>query len=60
MDPGAKVEYAMKLDRGTGISEGKDGVVESNMLANYVHLHAASYRGFPAQFLAVCRGERAK
>ena len=54
MDEKEKVEYAIKLDRGTGIEGGFDGVVENNMLASYSHLHAASYRGFPSKFLLTC------
>lgn len=52
MDGGAK--YAVRLDRGTGISGGRDGVVEGNLLASYMHIHAASYRIFPMQFIRVC------
>lgn len=54
MDENEKVEYAIKLDRGTGIEGGLDGVVENNMVASYSHLHAASYRGFPSNFLLTC------
>jgi len=60
LDDDAKVEYAMRLDRGDGIAGGLDGIVERGMLANYVHLHAASYRGFPAHFLKSCRDARDK
>ena len=54
MDEKEKVEYAITLDRGTGIQGGLDGVVENNMVASYSHLHAASYRGFPSNFLLTC------
>jgi Ni-sirohydrochlorin a,c-diamide synthase len=49
-----KVEYAIRLDRGTGIQGGQDGIVENNMVASYSHLHAASYRHFPSEFLKTC------
>ncbi|NYT01981.1 MAG: Ni-sirohydrochlorin a,c-diamide synthase [Methanosarcinales archaeon] len=52
--------YAMRLDRGTGISEGRDGVVDGNMLASYVHIHAASYRGFPSAFIQACHDAKNK
>jgi cobyrinic acid a,c-diamide synthase len=54
MDENEKVEYAIKLDRGIGIHDGLDGIVENNMVASYSHLHAASYRGFPSNFLLTC------
>jgi len=53
-----KVDYAIKLDRGTGIEKGFDGVVEGNMLASYTHFHAASYRGFPRRFIQASREAR--
>jgi len=52
MDAGAK--YAIRLDRGAGIAGGQDGVVEGNLLASYMHIHGASYRGFPAEFIGAC------
>lgn len=52
--------YAMRLDRGTGIADGRDGVVAGNMLASYVHLHAASYRGFPSRFIQACHDAKNK
>jgi cobyrinic acid a,c-diamide synthase len=54
MDEKAKVKYAILLDRGTGIQGGLDGVLENNMLASYSHIHAASFRGFPSNFLKTC------
>ncbi|HOT07615.1 MAG: cobyrinic acid a,c-diamide synthase [Methanosaeta sp. PtaB.Bin039] len=54
MDPGARVEYAMLLDRGYGICNGRDGILNGSLIANYVHLHSASYRGFPARFMESC------
>ena len=52
MDEGAK--YAVRLDRGVGIAGGKDGFMEGNLLASYMHIHGASYRGFPAEFIRAC------
>ncbi len=49
------VKYAVRLERGTGIRGGWDGVVEGNMVASYAHIHSASYRGFPAEFIAACK-----
>jgi cobyrinic acid a,c-diamide synthase len=50
-----KVNYAIQLSRGTGIEGGWDGVCEGNMVASYVHIHSASFRGFPANFIKACR-----
>lgn len=52
------VRYAIKLSRGTGISNGMDGITEGRMIASYSHLHSASYRGFPDIFLEACREYR--
>lgn len=52
------VRYAIKLNRGTGISNGLDGIVDGRMIASYSHLHSASYRGFPDVFLDACREYR--
>jgi cobyrinic acid a,c-diamide synthase len=54
LDENEKVEYAIRLDRGTGIKGGFDGIAKNNMVASYCHLHAASYRGFPSNFLKTC------
>lgn len=48
------VEYALKLDRGTGIKDGLDGIIDGNMIASYTHIHSASYRGFPSEFIKAC------
>jgi len=55
MDEREKVEYAIRLERGTGIKDGLDGVCEGNMVASYSHIHSASYRGFPSNFIQACR-----
>ncbi len=49
------VKYAIRLERGTGIEGGWDGVCEGNMVASYSHIHSASFRGFPANFIKACR-----
>lgn len=52
------VRYAIRLSRGTGISDGRDGIVDGRMIASYSHIHSASYRGFPDIFLDACREYR--
>ena len=58
MDQEAKVDYAIRLDRGTGIADGRDGIHIGNLVASYSHIHSASFRGFPAHFLQACRDRR--
>jgi cobyrinic acid a,c-diamide synthase len=58
MDKG--VEYAIRLERGTGIEDGWDGVAEGNMVASYSHIHSASYRGFPAGSSGPAKNTKAK
>lgn len=55
-----KVEYAIRLERGTGIHDGLDGIVDGNMLASYAHFHGASYRMFPGRLIQSCLDARAK
>jgi cobyrinic acid a,c-diamide synthase len=52
------VNFAIRLERGTGIKDGWDGILEDNMVASYTHLHGASYRGFPERFLSACRDHK--
>jgi cobyrinic acid a,c-diamide synthase len=43
--------FAIKLTRGTGISEGQDGLTVNRTLGCYAHLEAASYRDFATSFV---------
>lgn len=36
--------------RGRGIVNSKDGLISNNTLANYMHIHVASYPKFAANF----------
>ena len=56
MDEGAK--YAIRLERGSGIKGGWDGICQGNMVASYTHIHSASFRGFPASFLRACNAHQ--
>ncbi|MBN1236840.1 MAG: Ni-sirohydrochlorin a,c-diamide synthase [Methanotrichaceae archaeon] len=49
------VKYAIRLERGTGIKDGWDGMCEGNLVASYTHIHSASFRGFPGGFLRACK-----
>jgi cobyrinic acid a,c-diamide synthase len=46
--------FAYRLDRGTGISNGLDGMMKDNTLGSYTHLHAASYVPFAAKLVESC------
>jgi cobyrinic acid a,c-diamide synthase len=52
------VKYAIRLERGTGIKDGWDGMCEGNLVASYTHIHSASFRGFPANFIKACREKK--
>ncbi|VVB67110.1 Cobyrinate a,c-diamide synthase [uncultured archaeon] len=58
MDEREKVDYAIRLARGTGVKDGLDGFCEGRMVASYSHIHSASFRGFPAEFIRACREKR--
>jgi cobyrinic acid a,c-diamide synthase len=60
LDPGAEVEYAIRLRRGTGIDGVRDGIVDGNLVASYNHFHGASYRLFPSHFIKSAREARDK
>lgn len=54
LSPGTR--YAYSLDRGFGISSGRDGAVSGNTLGSYTHLHPVSSREMFRHFLDRCRG----
>ncbi len=43
--------FAIKLSRGTGIKDGRDGMMVNNTLGSYAHLEAASYPEFASAFV---------
>ncbi len=52
------VKYAIRLERGTGIKDGWDGMCDGNLVASYTHIHSASFRGFPAEFIKACKSRK--
>jgi len=58
LPPGTK--FACRLDRGTGICNGLDGIISQNTLASYTHLHAASYVPMSGKFVESCAVYREK
>jgi len=57
LDP--SLRYAYKVLRGTGISDGRDGIVLGNLLANFSHLRATGDNPWVARFLHFVRAQRA-
>ncbi|CAJ37157.1 Ni-sirohydrochlorin a,c-diamide synthase [Methanocella arvoryzae] len=53
-DLASNARFACRLDRGTGIHNGLDGIMSDNTLATYTHLHAASYVPFSGKFVESC------
>ncbi len=49
---GREAKFAFLMDRGTGIAEGKDGLLYKNVFATYVHIHAL---GSPEWALSLVR-----
>ncbi len=47
-------DFAIKLNRGTGIKGDLDGMLVNNTMAAYAHLHAASYTDFANAFVNFC------
>ncbi|MCS3923059.1 Ni-sirohydrochlorin a,c-diamide synthase [Methanosalsum natronophilum] len=46
------VEFTIKLTRGEGIMDGKDGLIVNNTVGSYAHLHAVSYKEFASSFVS--------
>jgi Ni-sirohydrochlorin a,c-diamide synthase len=55
-----EVEYAIRLERGTGIDCGWDGVCQGSIVASYTHIHGGSYRKFPSQLIIAGKNARTK
>jgi Ni-sirohydrochlorin a,c-diamide synthase len=47
-------KFAYRMDRGTGIKDGMDGMLVNRTLGSYTHLHAASYVPFARSFVDSC------
>ncbi len=45
-DPGPGASMAFRVDRGEGISDGREGLIYLNVLATYTHLHALGAPGW--------------
>jgi cobyrinic acid a,c-diamide synthase len=49
-------DFAYKLNRGTGIAFGRDGLIKKNVLASYMHVHAVSHPEVFERFVERCVG----
>ena len=53
-DLSSKLRFAFKLQKGTGVLDGCDGIQVENTLASYCHFHPLSYPGLAATFVDSC------
>ncbi|MGZ4864691.1 MAG: Ni-sirohydrochlorin a,c-diamide synthase [Halobacteriota archaeon] len=53
-DLGNKPQFAFQLQKGTGISDGRDGVQVGGTLASFTHLHPLSYPNLATNFARSC------
>lgn len=52
---GQTADLALKMTRGTGFSEGRDGLTTKNVLALYTHVHALGTPAWAQGFMKRCR-----
>jgi cobyrinic acid a,c-diamide synthase len=45
----------LRLERGTGLGEGRDGIVAGRIWASYLHIHALGTPSWAPRFLALAR-----
>jgi cobyrinic acid a,c-diamide synthase len=48
----------VRLERGTGLGDGRDGIVAGNVWASYFHIHALGTRSWAPAFVALAREYR--
>ncbi len=53
--PGKPEELSLKMKRGVGFSEGREGLVMKNVLALYTHIHALGTPEWASGFMRRCR-----
>ena len=49
-------KFAYRMLRGKGIRDGRDGLLDYNCLASYMHLHFAQGHGLVRNFIKACEG----
>ncbi len=54
------IKTVMKLIRGKGASEGRDGFVYKNTFASYLHIHSASAKKWAGNFIGMAKSFRDK
>ena len=53
VDSSMRPESVLRVERGTGIGEKRDGIVDGRVWASYLHLHAGATPGWADGFLAL-------
>jgi cobyrinic acid a,c-diamide synthase len=53
-----EVRFALKLSRGRGFSDGRDGLAYKNTFATYVHVHAVGEPLWASSVVELCRKNR--
>ncbi|WNY25965.1 Ni-sirohydrochlorin a,c-diamide synthase [Methanolapillus millepedarum] len=48
-------EFAIRITRGVGIADKKDGFMVNNTIGTYTHYHGVSYKGFARNFVESAR-----
>ncbi len=49
--PERRLSFAYRVERGRGVDGRRDGIVQGNTLAGYLHLHVLSHPSMPAKFV---------
>jgi cobyrinic acid a,c-diamide synthase len=55
---GDRSAAVLRLERGTGLGEGRDGIAVGNVWASYLHLHALGTPSWAPALLALARAKR--
>ncbi len=59
-DEGASLEFAMRMERGKGMHEGRDGLVFRNTFAGYNHIHAFAAPWWAPAFVRTAQEYKAR
>jgi cobyrinic acid a,c-diamide synthase len=57
---GDRGSAVLRVERGQGIGEGRDGIARDRVFASYLHLHAGATPGWADGFLALARRHAAE
>jgi cobyrinic acid a,c-diamide synthase len=54
------IETAYRVEKGSGVGEGRDGIVHEQVLASYLHLHALGTPAWAPGLVAAARAHAAQ